>query len=111
MSIIVNKAAVRRALEAWFIAARSGQTMSAQETAKLSSLEAAANSSDFFYDALCADEDVQQYVEADKADAVVELFAGQDIVAGEKVVIAADGKVMPADPSPPSNPTSDDLFG
>ncbi len=102
MSIIVNKAAVRRALEAWFIAAREGKTLSATETAKLSSHDAAAASSDLFYDALCADEDVQQYVEPP-----LTLAAGQDIGEGEIVTILPDGKVMPVKPAETSG---DDFF-
>lgn len=61
MSIVINKAAVRRALEAWCIAARSGQTISIQETAKMSAVEVAASSSDYLYQLLCDDEDSQQF--------------------------------------------------
>jgi len=61
MAIVINKAAVRRSLEQWFIAARAGQTLGAVETAKLSSADAAAQSSDFFFDLLAGDEDVFQY--------------------------------------------------
>lgn len=52
MSILIDKAGVRQALEDWFIAARAGETLSARETAELSSHDAAAASSDFFYDLL-----------------------------------------------------------
>ena len=57
MAITTNKAAVRRALEKWFIAARAGETTSARETAEMSSHEAAAMSSDAFYQWLAEDED------------------------------------------------------
>ena len=50
--ILVTKASVTAALEAWFIAARSGTTMSAQDTAALSAADAAAASADFLYQAL-----------------------------------------------------------
>lgn len=63
MAIVINKAAVRRSLEQWFIAARAGQTLGAVETAKLSSADAAAQSSDFFFDLLAGDEDAFQYAD------------------------------------------------
>jgi hypothetical protein len=63
MAIVTNKAAVRRSLEQWFIAAREGKTLGARETAELSAHDAAALSSDYFYDLLVNDEDSQQYVE------------------------------------------------
>ena len=50
--IATNKAAVRRALEDWFIAARAGETLGARETAALSASGAAAQSSDYFYERL-----------------------------------------------------------
>lgn len=61
MSIVINKAAVRRALEAWCIASRSGQTISIRETAKMSAVEVAGSSSDYLYQLLCDDEDSQQF--------------------------------------------------
>lgn len=61
MAIVITKAAVRRTLEQWFIAARAGQTLGAVETAKLSSADAAAQSSDYFFDVLAMDEDSFQH--------------------------------------------------
>ena len=60
MAIVINKAAVRRSLEAWFNAARAGETLGARETSAMPSHEVAALSSDYFYDLLCADEDSVQ---------------------------------------------------
>lgn len=97
MAIVINKAAVRRTLEAWFIAARAGQTLGAVETAKLSAADAAAQSSDYIFDTLSNDEDAFQYEEPAKANAVVELWAAVDITAGTMVVIGTDGAVTPAE--------------
>ena len=84
MAIVITKAAVRRTLEQWFIAARAGQTLGAVETARLSSADAAAQSSDYFFDVLARDEDSFQYAEPAKA--------------------------AKADDGTPSPATSDDLF-
>lgn len=50
--IMVTRDQVRAALEAWFILARSGGTLSAQDTAKLSATDAAEASTDLFSDLL-----------------------------------------------------------
>lgn len=49
---MVTRDQVKAALEQWFIMARSGKTMSAQDTAKLSAVDAAEASVDTFYDLL-----------------------------------------------------------
>lgn len=87
MAIVITKAAVRRTLEQWFIAARAGQTLGAVETAKLSSADAAAQSSDYFFDVLANDEDAFQYAEP-----------------------AEPAEPAKADDGTPSPATSDDLF-
>lgn len=74
MSIVINKAAVRRALEQWFIAARAGETLSARETAELSAADAAAQSSDLFYDLLVKDEDSVQVEVSTSTDLESETF-------------------------------------
>lgn len=94
MAIVINKAAVRRSLEQWFVAARAGETMGARETAELSAHEAAAQSSDFFYQLLCDDEDSFQHVEGDASQAT--LVAGEDIREGSVVGVTADGVVYAA---------------
>lgn len=109
MSIVINKAAVRRALEAWCIAARSGQTISIQETAKMSAVEVAASSSDYLYQLLCDDEDSQQFEEPKQADEIVQLVAAVDLAAGTPLLIEADGKVSPAPGT--LEPRDDDFFG
>lgn len=112
MAIVINKAAVRRSLDQWFIAARAGHTLGAVETAKLSSADAAAQSSDFVFELLANDEDSFQYEEPAKAGAIVNLVAAVDIAAGAAVVIRADGSVSPADPSPvESSAPVEDFFG
>lgn len=58
--ILVTKMSVVAALEAWFVAARSGTTMSAQETAMLSASEAALASADFMYQALLSNAPKQE---------------------------------------------------
>lgn len=95
MAIVINKAAVRRALTQWFIAGRAGETLDARTTAALSATDAASASSDYFYDLLMADEDTFRYKPPADADAVVELVAEVDIAAGELLGISADGKVKP----------------
>jgi hypothetical protein len=116
MAIVINKPAVRRALEQWFIAARAGHTLGAVETAKLSAADAAAQSSDFVFELLCNDEDSQQYVEPAVADEVVSLRAGVAIEAGMLVIITSDGTVLPAEgaegelPDPEKNDDAADFF-
>lgn len=92
MPIITNKAAVRRSLEQWFILAREGKTLGSRETAELSAHDAAAMSSDYFYDLLVNDEDSMPA----KASEAVDLIAAEDIAAGQFVAIDNDGKVIAA---------------
>lgn len=102
MSIIINKAAVRRALEAWCIAARSGQTISIQETAALSAADVAATSSDYFFDLLANDEDSKPYEEpVDVTEPVAALPAqgakflvGEDLGAGQYATFNDAGQVV-----------------
>lgn len=89
MAIVINKAAVRRALEAWFISARAGETLGARETAELSAHDAAAMSSDFFYDLLVKDEDASQYVE----DQMM-LRTGEALAAGTVVSVDAEDGML-----------------
>lgn len=95
MSIIVNKAAVRRSLEAWFIAAREGKTLGARETAELSAHDAAAMSSDYFYDLLVNDEDSMPAAPSEPVD----MIAAEDIAAGQYVAVTGEGKVVGAAPA------------
>jgi hypothetical protein len=90
MAITITKASVRRALEAWFVAARAGQTMGARETAEMSAHEAAAQSSDYFFQLLCDDEDCVPHMTGDVVldeGSVREFVAGENIAAGQTVII------------------------
>lgn len=60
-----------------------------RETAELSALEAAANSSDFFYQLLCDDEDTVPHATADE----VKLVAAEDIQKGAVLVADYTGLV------------------
>lgn len=118
MAIVINKAAVRRSLEQWFIAARAGQTLGAVETAKLSSADAAAQSSDFFFDLLAGDEDVFQYEPAESSDALQKfLEANTDLWAGMEgsvldIALQVLRKVAQADRAPvESSAPVEDFFG
>jgi hypothetical protein len=91
MAIIIDKAGVRRALERWFIAARAGETMSARETAELSSLDAAAASNDFFYQLMAEEGET-----VNDAKEPSEFVAGEDLVAGQIVVIVHAGRARAA---------------
>lgn len=79
MAIVTNKAAVRRALEQWFIAARAGDTLSARETAEMSASEAAAALSDDFYDMLARDEDT--------INGNVTFIAGENMTEGQTLTV------------------------
>jgi hypothetical protein len=128
MAIIIDKAGVRRALERWFIAARAGETMSARETAELSSLDAAAASNDFFYQLMAEEGETANVsmLQQPKGDVFV---AGEDLVAGQIVIIcptsgnliaATTGveseqgepaqKSLPLEPEPPKAEDASDEF-
>lgn len=86
MAIVINKAAVRRALEQWFIAARAGDTLSARETAEMSASEAAAAISDDFYDMLVSDEDT--------INGSINFMAGEDMAQGQILKVDFDTFVV-----------------
>ena len=120
MAIVINKAAVRRSLEQWFIAARAGQTLGAVETAKLSSADAAAQSSDFFFDLLAGDEDSFQHTDAfNEPYLALEdfLYANADLWTGMEggvleIALQVLRKVAQADRAPvESSAPVEDFFG